>query len=76
MKTLTQSELEKTVAKGEITDIEGRKGFVNITVDFGNDLVKSIAIKSDDEKDTKAQAVEIIANEPEGIRGFKLKAEK
>ncbi len=76
MKTISHSELEKIVAKGKITDIEGRKGYVSVEVDFGDNLVKNIAIKSENPKDARSQAAQVIIDEPEGIRGFKLKDSK
>lgn len=73
MKSITTAEVEKILSKAEITDIENRKGFSSVTADFGNDLVKDIAVKSTEAKEARSLALEVILSEPEGIRGFKIK---
>lgn len=76
MKAITTAELEKLVAKADVQAIEDRKGFVNVTVVINEELTKQLAVEAKDAKDARAQAVEIIVGEPDGIRGFPLKDAK
>lgn len=76
MKTLTAAQLEKTVKGATVENIEKRRGYVNVIVDLGDELIKQIAVKADSEAAAKEKALEVITDEPEGIRGFILKTEK
>lgn len=76
MKSITENELSKIVSKSTVEDIKGRRGYVNVVVDLGDDLVKNIAVKASDEGEAREKALSVIIDEPDGIRGFTLKESK